>query len=95
MAAYALIDVEVIDQSVFAEFRERAPAVVEAHGGRFLVRGGATEVVQGDWTPHRVVIVEFDSVDRVKSWWSSPDHTELRTLLDRSSKATMTILEGV
>ena len=95
MAAYALIDVEVTDQSVFAEFRERAPAVVEAHGGRFLVRGGATEVVQGDWTPHRVVIVEFDSVERVKSWWNSPDHTKLRALLDRSSKSTMTIVEGV
>ena len=95
MAAYALIDVEITDQSVFAEFRDRAPAVVEAHGGRFLVRGGATEVVQGDWTPHRVVILEFDSVERVKSWWNSPDHTELRALLDRSAKATMTIVEDV
>ena len=95
MAGYALIDVEITDQTVFAEFRERAPAVVEAHGGRFLVRGGATEVVQGDWTPHRVVIVEFDSVERAKSWWNSPDHTELRAMLDRCSKTTVTIVEGV
>ena len=95
MAAYALIDVEITDHAAFAEFRDRAPAIVEAHGGRFLVRGGATEVVQGDWTPHRVVIVEFDSVERVKSWWNSPDHTELRATLDRSSNTTMTIVEGV
>ena len=95
MAAYALIDVEITDHAVFAEFRERAPAVVEAHGGRFLVRGGATEVVQGDWTPHRVVLVEFGSVAQAKSWWNSPDHTELRAILDRCSNATTTIVEGV
>ncbi|MCY4660320.1 MAG: DUF1330 domain-containing protein [Acidobacteria bacterium] len=95
MAGYALIEVEVTDDAVFAEFRERAPAVVEAHGGRFLVRGGATEVVQGDWTPHRLVVLEFDSVERAKSWWNSPEHTELRAILDRCSKTTTTIVEGV
>ena len=95
MAAYALIDVEITDHVVFAEFRERASAVVKAHGGRFLVQGGATEVLQGDWTPHRVVILEFDSVERVKSWWNSPDFNELKAMLNRSSKATITIAEGV
>ncbi len=94
-AGYALIDVEVTDQTVFAEFRERAPAVVQAHGGTFLVRGGKTEVVQGDWTPHRVILVEFDSVERAKAWWSSPAHTELQAMLDRCSNTTATIVEGV
>ena len=95
MAGYALIDIEITDHAVFAEFRERAPAVVEAHGGRFLVRGGATEVVQGDWTPHRLVVVEFDSVERAKSWWNSSGHTELRAILDRCSNTTTTIVAGV
>ena len=94
-AGYALIDVEVTDQAAFAEFRERAPSVVEAHGGKFLVRGGATEVVQGDWTPHRVIVIEFDSVERAKSWWNSPAHTELRAMADRCSRTTTTIVEGV
>ena len=95
MAGYVLIDVEITDHAVFTEFRDRAPAVVEAYGGRFLVRGGATEVVQGDWTPHRVVILEFDSTERAKSWWNSPEHTELRAILDRCSNATTAIVEGV
>ena len=95
MAGYALIDVEITDQAAFAEFRERAAAVVEAHGGRFLVRGGATEVLQGDWTPHRVIVIEFESVERAKSWWNSPAHTELRAILDRCSNTTTTIVEGV
>ncbi len=95
MAGYALIDIEITDHAVFGEFRERAPAVIEAYGGRFLVRGGATEVVQGDSTHHRVVLVEFDSVERAKSWWNSPAHTELQAMLDRCSNTTTTIVEGV
>ena len=64
MAGYVLMDVEITDHAVFAEFSERVPAVV-------------------------------DSVERAKSWWNSPDHTELRATLDRCSRATTTILEGV
>ena len=79
MAGYALIDVEITDQAAFAEFRDRAPAVVEAHGGRFLVRGGAAEVVQGDWTPHRVIVIEFESVERAKSWWNSAAHSRAQS----------------
>ena len=95
MAAYVLIDVEITDQATFAELRERAPAVLEAHGGRFLVRGGAAEVVQGDWTPHRLVLLAFESVERARAWWNSREHSELRVRLDRCSKATTTIVEGV
>ena len=95
VAGYALIDVEITDQAAFAQFSDRAPAIVEAHGGRFLVRGGAAEVVQGDWTPHRVVVIEFESVERAKSWWNSAAHTELRAMADRCSNTTTTIVEGV
>ena len=95
MAGYALIDAEITDPATFAEFRERAPAAVEAYGGRYLVRGGATEVVQGNWTPHRVVLVEFESVERARAWWHSPDHAELRAMLDKCSNTTVTIVEGV
>ena len=95
MAAYVLIDVEITDQAAFAELRERTPAVVEAHGGRFLVRGGAADVVQGDWTPHRLVLLAFDSVERARAWWNSPEHRKLRARLDRCSRATTTIVEGV
>ena len=89
---------EITDQAAFAEFRERAPAVVEAHGGRFLVRGGrrmSYSVVQGDWTPHRVIVIEFESVERATSWWNSAAHTELRAIADRCSNTATTIVEGV
>lgn len=95
MAAYVLIDVEITDETAFAEFREQPPTLLEAHGGKILVRGGAADVVQGDWTPHRLVLLAFDSVERARAWWHSPEHTEIRAQLDRCSKATATIVEGV
>ena len=64
--------------SVFAEFRERVGATVEAHGGRYLVRGGATEVADGDWTPDRLVVIEFDSVEQARAWVNSPEYTEIK-----------------
>ena len=95
MAGYALMDVEITDDAAFAEFLERAPAVVKSYGGRYLVRGGATQVVQGDLTPHRVVLMEFDSVEQARTWWNSSDHAELRAVLDQCSKTTAMIVEGV
>ena len=94
MAGYALLDIEILDQTAFDRFRDRAPTTVEAHGGKFLVRGGATDV-KGDWTPHRVVLVEFDSMDRARSWRDSPERAALREALDRCAKVTVTLIEGV
>lgn len=95
MAGYALMDVEITDDTAFAELLERAPAVVKTYGGRYLVRGGGAQVVQGDWTPHRLVLVEFDSVEQARTWWNSSDHAELKSMLDKCSKTTATIVEGV
>ena len=95
MAGYALLNVEITDQAAFDEVLNRAPSVVEEHGGKFLARGGAAEVLQGDWTPHRIVIVEFASMEQVKAWWNSPAHTALREMFDRCSSTTMIVVEGV
>lgn len=95
MGGYVLMDVEITDQGAFDAVVERAPEIVGEHGGKFLVRGGATEVLQGDWTPHRLVIVAFDSVEQAKAWWNSPGHTELRSMFDRCSRTTATVAEGV
>lgn len=95
MAGYALLDIEILDQTAFDGFRDRAPTTVEAHGGKFLARGGATEVVKGGWTPHRVVLVEFDSMDRARSWRDSPERTAWREALDKCAKVTVTLIEGV
>ncbi len=95
MAAYVIVDNEVTDQAVFAEYVEKIPQVVAAHGGRFLVRGGATEVVHGNRTPHRVVVIEFESFEGAKGFANSPEYRQLADLRERGSLTTTFIVEGV
>ena len=95
MAGYVIVNDEVTDESVFAEFRNRVAATVEAHGGRYLVRGGAAELVDGDWEPGRLVVIEFDSVEQAKGWLTSPEYTEIKEIRMRSARASVVIVEGV
>ena len=73
----------------------RAPAMVAAYGGKYLVRGGAMEVVQGDWIPRRLVVIEFDSVARAMEWQNSSGYAEFREMLNRSSRTSIVLVEGV
>ena len=80
---------------LFNEFAGRIRESMEAHGGKFLARGGATEVVHGDRMPHRVVVVEFESMEQARAYANSPEYKELADLRDRSSTTTTFIVEGL
>ena len=95
MSAYVITEVEITDESLYGEFRERVTSTVEAHGGRFVARGGGLEVVLGDWTPGRLAILEFDSVEQVHAWLSSSEYTALDGIRSRSSNINMVVVEGV
>lgn len=95
MAAYVVIDSRVTDAEAFASFLEQVPGIVAAHGGRYLVRGGATEVIRGGWAPHRLAIIEFDSIQQAKEWQNAPDYANLREMLNRSSDTDVVVVEGV
>jgi uncharacterized protein (DUF1330 family) len=71
MAAYVIADVEVTDPARYAEYRNKVPATVAAYGGRFLVRGGPHQVAEGSWHPHRVVVLEFPSMEQARRWYES------------------------
>ena len=64
MAAYVITDVEVTDASLYGQFLEKVTATVEGHGGKFVARGGALDVISGDWTPKRIALLEFGSVEQ-------------------------------
>ena len=95
MAGYAIIHDEIQDQTLFAEFRRRVGATVEAHEGRYLVRGGAIEVMDGDWSPDRIVVIEFDSVEQARAWLTSPEYTEIKQIRMKAASASVIIVEGV
>ncbi len=95
MAGYVIVDNEITDEALYAEFRGRVAATVAAHGGKYLVRGGAAESIEGDWKPHRIVVVEFDSVEQARAWLSSPEYAELREIRLKSANASVIVVEGV
>jgi uncharacterized protein (DUF1330 family) len=95
MAGYVIAEVEVTDPQQFEEYRKMVPATVEKYGGRFVVRGGSTETLEGQWAPKRLVIIQFDSVERAKQWWASEDYREAKALRQRTAITNLVVIEGV
>jgi uncharacterized protein (DUF1330 family) len=95
MAAYILADIEVLDPDTYEEYRREVPAVIEKYGGRYLARGGATEVLEGSWTPRRTVIVEFPSMAALERFWSSPEYRPLAEIRQASTRSNLIAVEGI
>lgn len=95
MAAYVIVEMEVTDPVGIEEYRTLAAASVAAYGGRFIVRGGQTEMLEGDWRPKRLVVLEFPSVERAKEWWASKEYGAARAIRERAAKTRMIVAEGV
>ena len=93
MAAYLLVDVQVKDPEKYEEYKAQVPPSLEAYGGRFLVRGGQAETIEGDWTPGRFVMLEFPSVAQAKAWYDSEEYRDPRALRWSASSANMILVE--
>lgn len=96
MSAYAIVNLkEVTDPEAFKKYGEGVPATIEKHGGRYLIRGGEHETVEGDWKPGRVVVLEFPDMAALKGWYNSDDYRELKNMRHGASVADMIMVEGV
>jgi uncharacterized protein (DUF1330 family) len=95
MTAYVINDMEITDPAVFEEYKKLSPATVAKYGGRFLSRGGATEMLEGSWLPKRIVILEFPSMAQAKAWADSPEYAPAKRVRQRSSKSNLIVTEGV
>ena len=95
MPGYIIVDVEVTDPDRYKRYVAQVPPTIEAYGGRFLVRGGHAENLEGDWQPNRVVIVRFDSLERAKEWWASEGYKAPKALRQSASVTRMIVAEGV
>ena len=95
MAAYVLAIVDVKDPVRYEDYRRLVLPTITAFGGRFVARGGRTEILEGDWPSRRLVIVEFPSVERAKEWHSSPEYSEAKAIRQATSDGTLIVIEGV
>jgi len=95
MAAYIIVDVDIQDPDRYAEYVRSVPPTIAAFGGRFLVRGGRAENLEGGWQPKRIVVLEFDSFERAKAWWASAQYAAPKRLRQSASVTGMIVVEGV
>ena len=95
MAAFVIADVDVKDPDKFKEYSKLTPTILKTYGGRYLVRGGNVEVVEGTWTPNRLVVMEFESIAQLKRWYNSPDYTDALKIRQESSESNVVVAEGV
>ncbi len=95
MAVYAVVNGRVTDPARYEEYRAEAPATIERYGGRYLARGGAVEVLEGDWDPQRLVVLEFESMERFREWYDSPEYAPLRRLRGEAAATQFAVVEGL
>jgi uncharacterized protein (DUF1330 family) len=94
MAAYVVGEIEVTDPAVYEEYRKQVPAVVKQYGGRFIVRGGKVEGLEGGWAPKRFVALEFPSMEQARKWYGSPEYAPLIALRQKASRGKLILVEG-
>ncbi len=94
MAAHVIVEIEVTDPIGYEEYRKLSGPAIAAHGGRFLVRGGKTETLEGNWQPKRLVVLEFPSVEHARKWWASKEYGAARAIRRRTAKTDMIVAEG-
>jgi uncharacterized protein (DUF1330 family) len=95
MPAYIIFDIHVDDPDAYAPYRDPARKSIEAHGGRYLARGGAHEVLEGDWDVDRLVILEFPSMEQARTWYTSAEYQELAPIRQAASRGRGVLLEGM
>ena len=94
MSAYLIVDIEVTDQGPYDDYRTQVPELVAKHGGKYLVRGGSFEILEGDWAPNRLVLLEFPTIEAAKGFYDSEDYRPLRDIRLNATNSNMVMVEG-
>ena len=95
MSAYVIFDVEIRDAQRYQDFMRQVKPALEAAGARYLARGGAHKVHEGDWSPRRIVLLEFPSVAAWESFYNGPTYQGLKAIRDECSSARLVSVEGL
>lgn len=94
MKAYVIVDVRITDPARYEDYKKLTPGSLTPYDGKFIVRGGATETLEGSWKPGRVVVLEFPSLEKAKAWWSSEEYAPAKALRQSASETQMIVVEG-
>jgi uncharacterized protein (DUF1330 family) len=94
MSAYVVVQISIHDPVTYEQYMQIAPPSIAAYSGRYIVRGGASEVLEGSWQPRRLVILEFPSLEQARAWWDSPEYAPAKLLRQRCADTEMLVIQG-
>jgi uncharacterized protein (DUF1330 family) len=95
MPAYVIVETDITDPEQYERYKAASPGAVAAGGGRFVARGGELAVLEGDWEPSRIVILEFPDLDAAKAWYASEQYQAAKELREGAATLKMVAVEGV
>lgn len=95
MPAYVLVEINIYDKDAYEEYKLLTPGSIASYDGKFIVRGGRSESLEGDWQPQRLVVLEFPTLERAKEWWSSPEYAPAKHIRQHAAHTKMLVIEGV
>ena len=95
MAAYLVVEITVKDAETYERYKQLVPPTIAAYGGRYVIRGGKTETLEGTWQPKRFAMLEFPSAEQARAWWASPEYAPAKALRQASASTEMILVEGV
>ena len=95
MAAYLMGEIEVTDPATYEEYRKQVLAVVTKYGGRFIVRGGKVETLEGGWAPKRIALLEFPSMEQAQKWYRSSEYAPLIRIRQKAARGKVLLVAGV
>lgn len=95
MAALVIVDISIHDTEGYEEYKRLASPTIAAFDGKYVVRGGQTEILEGHWQPGRIVVLEFPTVERAKEWWNSDIYSAAKAVRHRTANTKMMVVEGI
>jgi uncharacterized protein (DUF1330 family) len=94
MTAYIIADIDIHDAEGYQEYRQLAPATIAAYGGKYVVRAGQVEIVEGDWIPKRLVMLEFETMEQARAWLTSEQYLAVKSIRHRTAESNIILVEG-
>jgi uncharacterized protein (DUF1330 family) len=95
MAAYVIVDVTIKDPVRYEDYKKMAAPTIAAYGGKYVVRGGRVEALEGEWRPGRLVVLEFPSVERAREWWACESYREAKELRQAIAETSLIVVQGL
>ena len=95
MSAYVIVEIEIVDPAGFEEYRKRVVPIVEKCGGKYIAISDRVETLEGDWKPKRIVVLQFESMERAKEWYNCEEYREPHEIRRRTARTNMVLVEGI